>query len=294
MALAVQDAVTASPYDRYRPEWVPAEFSLLNMPGRDGAGNLVLATGEGEARRVLKLYRQRRGGRGRRLWTKLSNWAFEGKRGESPSARRETERLSLLLWRREGFGVCALLPEQPAPPWAGDTPYLWLEYVSGRTLFDALLDAELPAARKREAVERLARADRARHARAFDLGEPLLVQEHATVKHTWWADDDRLLTLDLENGYQPDYPLDDAIGQEVVGLLRSLWWFEEDEDCLRPGGLPRAYVDAYEDAEQLRRAVRGLLGGSLRWLAKRFGDRRRRARPKTAVAERLAALLGEA
>jgi hypothetical protein len=261
---------------------------------------VYLVPGQGDAPgQVLKVYRRRRGTRGRRLLQTLSHWAFEGKRGNDPGDRRETERLTLSLWAREGFDTFGLL-DGPAPEWIGSEPYLWLEHVPGRSLHDLLKDQAVDAQVKATLVRRLGDDHARRHARAAELKEPLLLQEHPTAKHAWVAGEEagaeaRMLTMDLEIGYKADYPLLDAVGQEQGGVIRSLWLHPGD-DCFASDGWPRAYVDAYAEAggaDLLRAGASAILSGSLRWRLKRLGDRRKRAKPKSAVSEQLLDLLAK-
>ena len=112
---------------------------LLSRSAR-GRGNLLFLFGESGDARVLKLYRRRRSWRAQ-LTSGWSHRLLERKRGVTPRARFETERLTLDLWEKHGFDVfrqCDLpLPPDIAPPG------LWLEYCPGRTLRSVLCDEEV-------------------------------------------------------------------------------------------------------------------------------------------------------
>lgn len=263
--------------------WVPEGYRLLEAPGRDPTrGNLLLLDPAGE--RVLKLYRRRRAA-ATELGGAFAHWAVEGKRGTSPAARRETERLSLDLWRQAGVPVIGRLDAEP-PTWAAPHPSLWLEYAPGRRLFDLLvMDPEFPAARKVELVRQLAPHDQRRHRQALETGQVLLFHEHPTVKHVL-VHGERLLWFDLEGGFKPSFPLDLALAHDVGGVLRSLW-HPHTARCF-DDPLTVAYVEAYADPELLRRAARAHQGGGVSgWIRRRADRGRRSQRSKTATLEQL-------
>jgi hypothetical protein len=269
-------------------DWVPAGFRLLEAPGRDPSrGNLLLL--DPDQPRVLKLYRRRRKAT-TELGGAVSHRLFEGKRGTSPAARCETERLSLDLWHRQGVPVVRRLDEEP-PTWASAHPSLWLEYAPGRRLFDLLvMDPEVPLERKVELVRALAPIDRQRHRRALELEQVLLFHEHPTTKHVL-VHGERLLWFDLEGGYQEGFPLDLALAHDVGGVVRSLW--RPNVPTCFEDPLPRAYVEAYDDPDLLRQAARGNRGGGLGGYFRRRSDRGRRStRSKTATLEQLLEHLG--
>ncbi len=220
----------------------------------------------------------------------ISHRAFEGKRGISPAARHETERVSLALWAQEGFDVPRLL-EGARPEWAEPAPFLWLEYAPGRRLRDVLVDTSEPQAEREALARRLGAADGRRHRRALELNQPLLLHEHPTTKHVLLSGD-RLVTIDLENGYRAGYCVMSAITRELAGVLRSL---QEGAPPPFDQGIPRAYLEGYGDRALLERAADLARSRTPGWLAWRLSDQlRRREHSKAAVMQRLADALAGA
>ncbi|MGE0707399.1 MAG: hypothetical protein AB7N76_04385 [Planctomycetota bacterium] len=268
----------------------PPGYEPLDPAARRGGNAVYLVEGQ----RLLKVYRRRRGP-WRELLARTSHAVFEGKRAPTARARRETELRALTLWRAAGCDVPAVL-DLPPPEWLQGEPCLWLEFLPGRPLFWHLVDPGVPAAEKLELVTRLAGADRRRHERALADVEPLLIHEHATTKHVL-LHGERLVTIDLEGGYLPGYPVRKAIGQELGGVLRSLWIDAAAEgpgpapppsQTLREHPLTARYLEAYGDPDALRAAARAALGGGPgAWLWRWSDRRRRRGRSKTAVLEQL-------
>jgi len=246
-------------------------------------GNLLLLRETPAGKRALKVYRRRRGAL-REAFARVSHRLFEGKRSPSAWGRWETERRSVELWQQHGFDVPALL-EAAAPPELKGLPCTWFEFVPGPPLFWHLLDPELSAARQEALVRELAQSSRRRHALALELGEPLLLHEHPTTKHVL-VSGERLVTIDLEGGYGPDFSPEVAAGLEVAGVVRSLW--RDPSQAPLSEALPAAYVDGYGDPSLLREVARAAQSG-LRGALRGWSDRRRRARPKSAVLSELAA-----
>ena len=247
-------------------------------------GNAVLERETDAGRRVLKVYRRRRG-LARETLSRASHWLFEGKRSPCAWGRWETERRSIELWRRHGFDVPELYDE-PLPPELVGLPCTWFEFVPGRPLFWHLVDEGVPEAEKRQLVRTLAQSTRRRHALALALREPLLLHEHPTTKHVLLSGE-RLVTIDLEGGFRSDFSPEVAAGLEVAGLVRSLWFDPAGGPFEEP--LPRAFLEGYGDLALLRELADAAAGG-LRGALHRWSDRRRRSRPKSAV---LSALRGE-
>lgn len=253
----------------------------LEPPAR---GNLLLLRETSDGRpAALKVYRRRRGAL-REAFARVSHCLFEGKRSPSAWGRRETERRSIKLWQRHGFDVPALLQDAPPPELEG-LPCTWFEYVPGPPLFGRLLDPGVSATRKEALVRELACSSRRRHALALELHEPLLLHEHPTTKHVL-VSGERLVTIDLEGGYRPEFSPEVAAGLEVAGVVRSLW--HDPRHTPLSEALPAAYVEGYGDRNLLREVARAAQSG-LRGALRGWSDRRRRARPKSAVLSEIAA-----
>lgn len=212
---------------------------------------------------------------------------FERKRGISARARYETERLTLEIWRREGFDVPALL-DLPAPEPTPEGPYVWLEYLPGVPLSDFIEDPEAPFADKVRYVERLGQELARRQGRALEISEPLLIQEHASVKHVI-VDGERMVHFDLEGGYCPGFDITEAATQELSGILRSL---ARKGECHLDDYL-RALVAGYGDRSLLTSLVdHGLECRSLYRHFKRKHDmKRRQTFSKTEMLETIRSLL---
>lgn len=248
--------------------------NAIVLSGRpEGRGNFLLRV-EGEVPRVLKVYRGRRGLLKDAL-TSFSGQVFEGKRPVDPAARRETERRSLQIWAREGFSAPRLLDEAP-PAWI-DAPSLWLEFTPGRRLSDVLQDSAVPMGRKARLVRAMARETYARHRRALELNEPLLLPEHPTTKHVLVQQDERLVTIDFEGGYGASYCVLFALAQELAGLLRSIPPIETR------AGLGDRFLDAYGDEDLLRSACEAYFSLQPARALRRLSDRVRRRRSKSAT-----------
>jgi len=235
---------------------------------------LILRVDDAEGPRVLKVYRGRRGALKDAL-TSFSGQVFENKRAVDPAARRDTERRSLELWNREGFSAPRLLAG-PAPEWVSE-PSLWLEFTPGQRLSDVLQDQSIPLARKARLVRALAQETHARHVRALELREPLLLPEHPTMKHVLVQRDERLVTIDFEGGYGRSYPVLFAIAQELAGLLRSIPPIETR------AGLGDRFLDAYGDEALLESACAAYFSLNPARALRRFSDRFRRRRSKSAT-----------
>lgn len=248
-------------------------------------GNLLLRV-DGPVPRVLKVFRSRRG-RWREGFSSLSHRLFEQKRGVSPEERCETERLSLALWRREGFDVPAL-DDAPPPAWLpAGLPSLWLEFTPGSSLFWVLLDEQRPEAERCALAKRLGVEHARRHRRALELSEPLLLQEHPTTKHVL-VHGERLVTIDLEGGYAPGYSVAAGIALDLAGTLRSFSHGPPDLTA----ALPAAYLGGYRDRALVEQALAAAFSSTPAWAAWRLSDRLRRGdRGKAGVLLRLRALL---
>lgn len=248
-------------------------------------GNVLIVYGEGDDARLLKLYRRRRS-RARELSRDLSHRWFEGKQGVDPATRCATERRCLEVWSRHGFDVFRRF-EAPLPPGAAP-PANWLEYRRGALLSHRLRDAHADLARREALLRRFATELGRRQRRALELGEPLLIQENASLKHVL-VSGERLIHFDFETAYRADFPLLDAAARELGGHLRGL----SRASGRHFDAALALFVDAYADRDLLRRAAeRAVRAGGLVRPLRRWQDRLRRPRhAKTEVMERLLAAL---
>jgi len=261
------------------------DMSVLQGPGADGKGNLLLKVGKGEETLILKLYRRRWP-----LWKEFiepfTARIFLKKMGANVKIRFETERKNLAVWTREGFDVLRYF-DYPLPQGI-DPPGLWLEYCPGRLLSDVLRDNEVPWNEKKRLLTRLGAELGRRHLRFMELSEPSLVQVHATVGHILLYGD-RMITFDLEQGFLPDIPPLEALAHELSGYLRSIAknTGERFDDALLSfaEGCPSRDL-LWETAEW------GVHGKGLYRRIKRYKDRRKRpVHGKTQVLHRLLMLL---
>lgn len=270
----------------------PDGVEVITGPGRNGyqSGNLVfrLPGGPG-AGRVLKVYRRRKGLMSD-LLAAFSARVIEGKTGVTAATRCATEARLCRLWREQGFDVPELL-EGERPDWVGDHPINVFEFIPGEVLHDIVAEDRRPVAERDRLLRTLGEQTRARHQRAMELGEPALLQEHATIKHVLVSGDapsERLVTFDLEAAYRPGMDVFAAVVQELSSLLRSAWFGGDLADSAAA-----ALVDGYGDDELMARACREYFSDKLRWRIKRRADRRYRARrSKTAAMALLAERLG--
>jgi hypothetical protein len=163
-----------------------------------------------------------------------------------------------------------------------------MEYCSGPTLHEVLLDESVPGGLKGRLITRAAADISRRHRRAEELKDPRLIQEHATTKHLI-VQEQRLITFDLENTFSRDIPLREAMAQELSGFLRPLL----RRAGPRSGEFLAAFVAGYEDKDRLRAiAQHAVHDRGLSRRLKRWHDRRRRAEwPKTEVLKRVLVLL---
>jgi hypothetical protein len=273
------------------------DVEVLQGGSPRGGGNLLLAVrpvGTADAPALLKVYRRRRSPL-RELLQGLSHRLFEGKRGVTARARRDTEALALALWAREGFAAPRAL-DRPAPAGLAE-PSLWIERIDGPALAFALAGPDVPWAAARALLALLGQGFTARARRAEERGEPLLIHEHGTIKH-WLCEGldpsadppaRRLVGFDLEGGYRPGFPIRAAAAAELGGLLRSIAKAVGD----RVDDAFLAFASEADRALLLALATEGARGGGLYARLARWQDRRRRPwHAKTDVLARLERLLG--
>ncbi|MCA8959699.1 MAG: hypothetical protein KDC38_04270 [Planctomycetes bacterium] len=245
-------------------------MALIQDGGSHGGGNQLYVYRVGGVDRLLKVYRRRGGLVGE--WIKgLSHRFFERKRGVSATARRETERLGLEIWRRHGFDV-PVLSHDPPPPEFSRFPTLWLEYCPGPSVADVFEEPTTEPARRHELLSSVSERMSRRHELALELGEALLIPEHASIKHVI-VFGDRLVQIDLEGGFRPGLPVLEAACQEVSGTLRSVARKAEAEF----EGLVDTFVQSYSNSAQLALiAEHGSTGRGTYRTFKRWQDGRRR------------------
>lgn len=261
---------------------LPTDVQILSGSPEDSLGNLVVKVEGADGARVLKVYRTRRGP-WRDSLSSFSARMFERRTGADPAARLATERRCLEVWTREGFNAPSLL-DLPAPEWVSGGS-LWIEHCPGPRLEHVLRVDDVAIERKRDLIVAFARDTHARHRRALELDEVLLLQEHPTLKHVLVQEDDRLVTIDFEASYLPGYSVRYAIAQELAGLLRSIPPIETR------GGLADLFLDAYADDELLGEACREFFRLYPFRLLRRLSDGVRRARSKTSTLRHVRARL---
>lgn len=259
----------------------PPDLTLLSGDLSSPLGNLVLR--QHEPSRVLKIYRLRRS-KTRDLLSLFSGVFLERKRPIDAANRQAIEKASLELWTAEGFRVPRVL-EGPSPDWV-EAPHLWIEDTPGQRLLYALAEPEISRERKEGWLRQVASETLARQRRALELGEALLIPEHPTLKHVLVHSDEDLVTIDLENAFRSGYPLLYAIAYELASLLRSIPAVPE------AAGLDQVFIEALDDHELIRAACRDYRRMTVVRTARRWSDRKRRGRSKTAALDRIAAHVG--
>jgi hypothetical protein len=153
------------------------------------------------------------------LIRQLGSLFLVGKSSITAKARHDTELDVLSLWKREGFDVPEVYPLPEGPQ---DTPYcIAMEYIPSPTVAEVLQDDQQSLAFKKEIIARYARVWGKRHARAFELGEPRLLQEKPTLSHVF-VSPDRLVHFDFEIVFKRKKDLKQLVRREIVGILRSM------------------------------------------------------------------------
>lgn len=220
----------------------------------------------------MKIYRPRNTSF-KQLVKALSHLLVEKKRGISARARFETERAALETWAREGFSVPQIL-DLPRPELTGNAPFLWLEFLPGVPLSDFIENSSTPLDQKTQYVERLATSISQRHGRALANQDPLLIPEHASIKHVI-VDKDRMTHFDLEGAYRSGFSVKEAATQEISGTLRSLARKGEQHLTEYLDAFLRGYTDR---AQLLQLLTHGLECRSIYRYYKRKHDRKKRQR----------------
>jgi hypothetical protein len=237
---------------------------------RDAANRLWrIETATGPA--VQKLYGEK-GGLLRGLWRGWMSRVIRGATSTTAAARRRTEGALLALWREAGID-CPRDLTPVTPHLAGDRVRV-LEWIEGRPLTEVLARGGLDRAARDALLRRAGAAWGGRHALAAARNDPRLVQFHGGFMHLLVAGD-RLVAIDLEQGYLPGGPVLPRLAREVAACLRTLAKCG-DEATLRAD--LAALAAGHPDRALLRAAAEEALsgGGPLRALVRALDRRRAR------------------
>jgi len=247
------------------------EGSEVNLPGvgpalllarsaeRKGAQGTYLIEREGR-RFVYKVYGARRNPVKAVADHTIS--FLEGRSSPAPSARRDTERCALRLWREHGFPVFHEI--ESAPAIAFGAPVLTLEYVPGRRMDHCFLDPDIAREAKLEMVGKLAHDWARRHELAERLAEPMLIHEHPGLTHIWLGDDGQHYYFDFEVAFTRRASVRHLIAREILRLVRSVLKIASDEER---EDLLDVILKNYRHTEFLRLAAYDL------WAPRRFAVR---------------------
>jgi hypothetical protein len=242
----------------------------LKRRGADGRRGNRLWRVETPAGPVLQKFYRAKAGRLRDAWRGVMSRVVRGASGSSPDARCRVEGELLALWREAGVDVPRDLTAEHRHL-AGPRVRI-LEWVEGVPLSDVLAAAGSDR-RSRDALLRAAGAAWGRrHAAAEDRKDPRLVQFHAGFMHLLVAEE-RIVAIDLEQGYLPGGPVLPRLAREVAACLRTLAKGRDDATlradlAALAAGHPRPALLLAATG----RALRG--GGPLRGLVRAL-DRRR-------------------
>jgi hypothetical protein len=188
--------------------------------------------------------------------------------------RRETERRQLALWRLTGFDVPREISAEH-PGLAGPTQLI-LEYLDGPKLLDLLKpQANTSRADRNRLLYRYGTLWRERHDVALSTCDPTFLHEHGTLAHVILCGD-RMVTIDLEQGYRSGGTVMPMLAKEVASTLRSLMSRAGEQNW--PDDV-RALVAGYGDRRRLARVVDEYLHNprwsrALLWRLDRIRERR--------------------
>ena len=188
-----------------------------------------------------------------------------GKSSVRVRRRQETEGEILELWNREGFDVPRLLLQ--CLPRLDPQPYLVMEWLDGRTIFEILCDDTVPMHEKAALVRRFTKRWGERHQRALELDEPRLIQLRSGFHHVI-STGERLAAFDFEVCYTRRHHVRRLISLEISGYLRTLASAMPDH----LGEFLKVIVESYPDRTRLQRVaadVRRGLVPALRWFSRR-------------------------
>ena len=102
-----------------------------------------------------------------------------------------------------------------------EQPCLAMEFIPGQTLTTFLLDTTIPLDHKKDIISRFCREMARRHERALEQQEIRLLLFHPNMSRILVLDD-RLVYLDFEVMYTPDYDVKRIASKEIGGFLYSL------------------------------------------------------------------------
>jgi hypothetical protein len=200
---------------------------------------------------ILKCYGLKRR-RSRVLFRQFGSLFLGGKSSITAKARHDTELDVLAFWKQEGFDVPEVYPLPKHPQDISNC--LAMEYIPSPTVAKVLQDDQKSLVFKKEVIARYARVWGKRHARALELGEPRLLQEHPTLSHVF-VSRNRLVHFDFEIVFTRKKDLERLIRREIVGTLRSM--AKTSGDGFYP--LLDTLLDAYPDLSHFRQTACELL-----------------------------------
>jgi hypothetical protein len=197
---------------------------------------------------------------------------LRGATSSRAAARRRTEGELLALWREAGIAVPRDLTAD-FPSLAGPRVRL-LEWIEGAPLTEVLSSGGLDRAARDALLRRAGAAWGRRHALAVERRDPRLVQFHGGFMHLLVAGE-RMVAIDLEQGYLPGGPVMPRLGREVAACLRTLAKCGDGEAFRADLG---ALAAGHPDPALLRAAAVEALGGGgpLRGVVRALDRRRAR------------------
>ena len=201
----------------------------------------------------------------------LGHRVYRQRSGTGLWERQRTERETLDLWRREGFHTprCAELLDCPA---GWEVPFLVLEWIEAPSMWD-LIEVGDPSPEGVERMTWLAQELGRRHDRVLEATEPRLLHQHPILEHVL-LDGDRLVTIDHELVSICSDRLDEQVGRELMGWIRSIYQSSLSRITVS------AFCDAYPARDRLlgemERLGRNGLTHARAWLRR---VRRKRGRP---------------
>ncbi|OEU65211.1 MAG: hypothetical protein BA867_12465 [Desulfobacterales bacterium S5133MH16] len=186
------------------------------------------------------------------LFRQFGSLFLGGKSSITAKARHDTELDVLAFWKQEGFDVPEVYPLPKLPQDISNC--IAMEYIPSPTVAKVLQDDQKSLVLKKEVIARYARVWGKRHARALELGEPRLLQEHPTLSHVF-VSRDRLVHFDFETVFTRKKDLERLVRREIVGILRSM--AKTSGDGFYP--LLDTLLDAYPDLSHFRQTACELL-----------------------------------
>jgi hypothetical protein len=224
---------------------------VLDTSRRGDGRQRVMKVVHNEKFVILKCYGLKRS-HPRVLFRQFGSLFLGGKSSITAKARHDTELDVLAFWRQEGFDVPEVYPLPKLPQDISNC--IAMEYISSPTVAKVLQDDQKSLVLKKEVIARYARVWGKRHARALELGEPRLLQEHPTLSHVF-VSRDRLVHFDFEIVSTRKKDLERLVRREIVGILRSM--AKTSGDGFYP--LLDTLLDAYPDLSHFRQTACELL-----------------------------------